>query len=176
MLKLQMAGRLSYYVSNRAEGFDEEDVWAVVKEKKDSKVRKPKESSPASTLRRLPTASRMIPRVNKASFNETKIQQQSAPVNIPDWSHIYRKNPEKGSYGRSCADAADEDDVHHDHDNQDDDEEEEEWIPPHEWIAKKLARTQISSFSVCEGAGRTLKGRDLSKVRNAVLSRTGFLE
>ncbi|KAE8646053.1 hypothetical protein Csa_016442 [Cucumis sativus] len=49
-------------------------------------------------------------------------------------------------------------------------------VPPHELIAKRLARAQISSFSVFEGAGRTLKGRDLSKVRNAVLTKTGFLE
>ncbi|KAI3716551.1 hypothetical protein L1987_67504 [Smallanthus sonchifolius] len=36
-------------------------------------------------------------------------------------------------------------------------------MPPHEWIAQKLTRNQISSFSVCEDAGRTLKGRDLSR-------------
>ena len=62
-----------------------------------------------------------------------------------------------------------------------DDEEEEEneydtKLPPHEFIARRLARSQISSFSVFEGVGRTLKGRDLSEVRNAVLSKTGFLE
>lgn len=51
-------------------------------------------------------------------------------------------------------------------------EECEMTIPPHEWIARKTG----SSFSVCEGAGRTLKGRDLSRVRNAVLTKTGFLE
>lgn len=53
---------------------------------------------------------------------------------------------------------------------------EKEMIPPHEWIARRLARSHISSSSVCEGAGRTLKGRDLSRVRNAVLAKTGFLE
>ncbi|CAM8918440.1 unnamed protein product [Rhodiola kirilowii] len=56
------------------------------------------------------------------------------------------------------------------------DDEEDEMMPPHEWIAKRLARSQISSSSVCEGAGRTLKGRDLSRVRNAVLTKTGFIE
>ncbi|CAN4097183.1 unnamed protein product [Withania somnifera] len=49
-------------------------------------------------------------------------------------------------------------------------------MPPHEWLAKRLGRRQISSFSVCEGVGRTLKGRDLSRVRNAILTKTGFLE
>lgn len=65
-------------------------------------------------------------------------------------------------------------------DRKEEEEEEEEGIenrvPPHELIAKRLARAQISSFSVFEGVGRTLKGRDLSKVRNAVLNKTGFLE
>ncbi|KAH7569483.1 hypothetical protein ACOSP7_012901 [Xanthoceras sorbifolium] len=71
---------------------------------------------------------------------------------------------------------------HHSHghhgDGDDDDNEDgnDGTVPPHEWLAKKLARSQISSFSVCEGIGRTLKGRDLSKVRNAILTKTGFLE
>lgn len=63
-----------------------------------------------------------------------------------------------------------------DDDDDDDGEDEDDMIPPHEWIARKLARSQISSFSVCEGIGRTLKGRDLSKVRNAILTKTGFIE
>ncbi|KAI3810049.1 hypothetical protein L1987_19656 [Smallanthus sonchifolius] len=83
------------------------------------------------------------PRTNNSDIESRILQQQSAPVNIPD-----------------CYD----DD---DHGNM---------MPPHEWIAQKLARNQISSFSVCEGAGRTLNGRDLSRVRNAVLTKTGFLE
>jgi hypothetical protein len=36
-----------------------------------------------------------------------------------------------------------------------------------------LARQQARA-SVVEGAGRTLKGRDMSRVRDAVWSRTGF--
>jgi hypothetical protein len=31
-----------------------------------------------------------------------------------------------------------------------------------------------ASFSVREGAGRTLKGRDLRRVRNAIWEKTGF--
>ncbi|CAD5171230.1 unnamed protein product [Musa acuminata subsp. malaccensis] len=31
-------------------------------------------------------------------------------------------------------------------------------------------------FSVLKGAGRTLKGRDLRRVRNVVLQKTGFLD
>ncbi|XP_021719711.1 uncharacterized protein LOC110687374 [Chenopodium quinoa] len=60
--------------------------------------------------------------------------------------------------------------------NDDGDDDDDDMVPPHEYLAKKLARSQISSFSVYEGIGRTLKGRDLSKVRNAILTKTGFLE
>ncbi|ESQ37496.1 hypothetical protein EUTSA_v10002696mg [Eutrema salsugineum] len=45
-------------------------------------------------------------------------------------------------------------------------------FPPHEY----LARTRIASFSVHEGVGRTLKGRDLSRVRNAIFKKTGVLD
>ncbi|CAI0540623.1 unnamed protein product [Linum tenue] len=37
-----------------------------------------------------------------------------------------------------------------------------------------MVRTRIASFSVHEGVGRTLKGRDLSRVRNAIWEKTGF--
>ncbi|KAL6657956.1 hypothetical protein ACP70R_005736 [Stipagrostis hirtigluma subsp. patula] len=43
------------------------------------------------------------------------------------------------------------------------------WVPPHVLVARRQARA-----SVVEGAGRTLKGRDMSRVRDAVWSRTGF--
>nr|BAJ98250.1 predicted protein [Hordeum vulgare subsp. vulgare] len=45
-------------------------------------------------------------------------------------------------------------------------------VPPHEIVARRAA----SHSSVLEGAGRTLKGRDLRRVRNAVLRRTAFLD
>ncbi|KAL5205770.1 hypothetical protein ABZP36_033979 [Zizania latifolia] len=45
-------------------------------------------------------------------------------------------------------------------------------VPPHEIVARRAA----AHNSVLEGAGRTLKGRDLRRVRNAVLRRTGFLD
>ncbi|XP_043689141.1 uncharacterized protein LOC122640083 [Telopea speciosissima] len=189
-----MAGRYNFFNAGsgvrsiRGEEFEEEDVWSVAMDINNftGKVRKPKleKSSVSSspTVRRLPSASRMIPKTNNSSESqEAKVMQQySAPVNIPDWSKIYRKNPKKEAddsfgYGGSTVRYGggfegingDSDDANDDH---------EDLIPPHEWIAKKLAMTQISSFSVCEGVGRTLKGRDLSKVRDAVLTRTGFIE
>ncbi|XP_047309231.1 uncharacterized protein LOC124912632 [Impatiens glandulifera] len=64
----------------------------------------------------------------------------------------------------------------YDYDYDEEGEEEEMVLPPHEFLARKLERSQISSFSMCEGVGRTLKGRDLSKLRNSILIQTGFLE
>ncbi|KAJ4971345.1 hypothetical protein NE237_004444 [Protea cynaroides] len=88
----------------------------------------------------------------------------SLPVNIPDWSKIlkedYRGNSRRGIDG--------------DFDDDDDDDGEESRIPPHEFLARQLARNGVASFSVHEGIGRTLKGRDLSKVRNAIWEKTGF--
>ncbi|KAJ9184286.1 hypothetical protein P3X46_004029 [Hevea brasiliensis] len=82
----------------------------------------------------------------------------SLPVNIPDWSKIYM-------------------DHHHDHgqDDYDDDDhggddDEEGRVPPHEY----LIRRRGASFSVHEGKGRTLKGRDLRQVRNAIWEKVGF--
>ncbi|KAL2496333.1 hypothetical protein Fot_40090 [Forsythia ovata] len=156
--------------SLRNEEFQEEDVWGVFKERNefDTKVNSFQEG--AFTSKSQPTAAWMIPRANKnqnPSSHEPKVIQNSAPVNIPDWSKIYGTGSKINGhdFARSSREI-------------DDDEEDDEGdiTPPHEWIARKLARSQISSFSVCEGIGRTLKGRDLSSVRNAVLTKTGFLE
>ncbi|KAK4275453.1 hypothetical protein QN277_018533 [Acacia crassicarpa] len=198
--------------------FEEEEVWDVVNEREKPQYNNKKtkqslsssssSSVPLSVPRPLPSASRMIPRTNSSNnihtstFNsaiiEGKVLQQSAPVNIPDWSKIYninnkikKKQQSKGVSSSGFLQDYDfaEDDEEGDkneqvfikYDDEEDDEEQEDdefdvKLPPHEFIAKRLAKTQISSFSVFEGVGRTLKGRDLSKVRNAVLIKTGFLE
>ncbi|CAI0475251.1 unnamed protein product [Linum tenue] len=60
---------------------------------------------------------------------------------------------------------------------EDDEYEEEEaqgLVPPHVILARRVAGEM--AFSVCTGNGRTLKGRDLSQVRNSILRMTGFLE
>ncbi|XP_016484895.2 protein S40-5-like [Nicotiana tabacum] len=83
----------------------------------------------------------------------------SAPVNVPDWSKIYRV-----------------DSVESFHDSDDGvDDHELEIVPPHEYLARGYGRSRKSTTnSVFEGMGRTLKGRDMSRVRNAVWSQTGF--
>ncbi|KAL3519471.1 hypothetical protein ACH5RR_017620 [Cinchona calisaya] len=82
----------------------------------------------------------------------------SAPVNVPDWSKIYRV-----------------DSVESLHDSDDGADYDQEWIPPHEYLAREHARSRkMAANSVFEGVGRTLKGRDMSRVRDAVWSQTGF--
>lgn len=58
----------------------------------------------------------------------------------------------------------------------DGDDDEEEMLPPHEIVARGSGVSPRTTFSVLEGVGRTLKGRDLRQVRNAVLRKTGFLD
>ncbi|XP_062183698.1 protein S40-4-like [Phragmites australis] len=89
----------------------------------------------------------------------------SLPMNIPDWQKIlgveYRDHysgeweldgDDGDEYGRVGSGGG------------------AVMIPPHElaW------RSRAASLSVHEGIGRTLKGRDLSRVRDAVWKQTGF--
>lgn len=79
--------------------------------------------------------------------------QHSAPVNVPS---MMRKPKRFGQLDGFPEERENEDD--------------EEMLPPHEIVAMKLKSTS----SVLEGVGRTLKGRDLRQVRNAVWRQTGF--
>lgn len=154
--------------------FVEEEVWGLDESSPTKKVYS-KDSSGSSSAWPIPAVPRKIPRANTQTSHEPEgiqavAQGSSAPVDIPDWAKIYQTaNKERGSKNKG-KEAGDE------NDGGDDDDDGGDMIPPHEWLARKLARSQISSFSVCEGRGRTLKGRDLSRVRNAILTKTGFIE
>ncbi|GAB4830857.1 hypothetical protein Ancab_004885 [Ancistrocladus abbreviatus] len=184
------------------EDFEEEDVWGVMEntEISNPKLRKLNESvsfctSSSTSSWSLSSKPRMIPRASNPSKEVNQMvmaKQLSAPMNIPDTRKMHgmmvgsRKmtttsRGEEGSwmvdhgrYGMNGVGNYYEGLDYDDDDGNNDDEE--EIVPPHEYIARRLARSQISSFSVCEGIGRRLKGRDLSKVRNTILRKTGFLE
>lgn len=79
----------------------------------------------------------------------------SAPVKVPDWSKILKVEPVESMH----ADVADGD-------------WESEMVPPHEYVAR--SRNGDGGSSVFLGVGRTLKGRDMRRVRDAVWSQTGF--
>ncbi|KAF3606400.1 hypothetical protein DY000_02045016 [Brassica cretica] len=84
----------------------------------------------------------------------------SAPVNVPDWSKIYRVNS-----------------VESIHESEEEEDEESGMMPPHEYLAKSQKRRSRKSgggASVLEGVGKTLKGRELRRVRDAIWSQTGF--
>ncbi|RDX81390.1 hypothetical protein CR513_37941, partial [Mucuna pruriens] len=164
------------------EDFDEEDVWGVTMERErererdylSPKMRVSKESSSSSSSSawRISTSPRKIPRTNGITLSSLEsdanvVQRSSAPMDIPDWSKIYGK---KG-VEEECVNKLDCGHGDHYHDDYGDDDDGDDMVPPHEWIARKLARSQISSFSVCEGIGRTLKGRDLSKKIISIRSR-----
>ncbi|XP_006645063.1 uncharacterized protein C45G9.4-like [Oryza brachyantha] len=84
---------------------------------------------------------------------------QSAPVNVP--APQFRRLSVEAQMDKA----------------EDDDDDDEEMLPPHEMVARARARdSPMTTFSVLEGAGRTLKGRDLRQVRNAVWRKTGFLD
>jgi|UniRef100_A0A2N9INP0 hypothetical protein len=109
------------------------------------------------------SSSRMIPLIPKPPLDRmplpSSVKYQSAPVNVPLMSRAAAMR------------------TYHEFDdviNDDDDGGDGEMLPPHEIVAR--AQSPMLAFSVLEGAGRTLKGRDLRQVRNAVWRQTGFLD
>ncbi|KAL3519461.1 hypothetical protein ACH5RR_017610 [Cinchona calisaya] len=165
MAEFYTAEKKSLILKKEEEDF-QEDVWGVMKERESStssnlKVKKAAKenslisSASASACKNIPAFPR---RVNNLQ------QQLSAPLNISDdqWSKIYNTSKKSSDTNKNSWD--------------DDLDDDEEMVPPHEFIARRLARNPVVSFSMCEGIGRTLKGRDLSNLRNAILTMTGFLE
>ncbi|GAB4859221.1 hypothetical protein Ancab_010681 [Ancistrocladus abbreviatus] len=148
---------LSMMTSEAALELDESDVWNTT-ESDSSELRRNQHQPPSS---RVPANAKRPSSVAKSRVAATAGGAPSSlPVNIPDWSKILR-DEYKENRPREVEDV------------EDGDKEEwrgGSWVPPHEF----LARTRIASFSVHEGIGRTLKGRDLSRVRNAVWEKIGF--
>lgn len=117
-------------------------------------------SSPPSSARLIPAIPKPKPEFS-LSLPGGKIHHQSAPVNVPVVPQRLRN-----AVGNLA-----------DVDRMVDEGDEEEMLPPHEIVARALGRgSPMTTFSVLEGAGRTLKGRDLRRVRNAVWRQTGFLD
>nr|XP_043610539.1 uncharacterized protein LOC122582237 [Erigeron canadensis] len=111
-----------------------------------------------------PSSSRLIPSIPRPNKHDRDFSasmplkfQQSAPVNVP----MFARKPRTGGGELADVDIGEDD--------------EEEMLPPHEIVARG-SNSPHTTFSVLEGAGRTLKGRDLRLVRNAVWRKTGFLD
>ncbi|GER57721.1 hypothetical protein STAS_35538 [Striga asiatica] len=125
---------------------DESDVWSSTTTRPQS----PEPRKPAARISRSPAA---------ASARRGVGGPASLPVNVPDWSKILKEEYQENRRWDS---------------EEEDAEEGGDRLPPHEFLARQMARTRIASYSVHEGIGRTLKGRDLSRVRNAIWQKTGF--
>uniref|UniRef100_A0A7N0UJD7 Senescence regulator n=1 Tax=Kalanchoe fedtschenkoi TaxID=63787 RepID=A0A7N0UJD7_KALFE len=171
-------------MNNGDEEFEEADVWEAAHDHghdpRSSSNFMMKKSKSSNSFANSSSTKKKAPRSSHESSSTSSMgahhhhhhhhhggqPQSSGPLLAPGWPH--------NSAGLSHRSSSKPDFCNSGYQEQQD-EDEEEMIPPHEFIARRLARTQISA-SVCEGAGRTLKGRDLSRVRNAILTKTGFLE
>ncbi|KAK6138483.1 hypothetical protein DH2020_027803 [Rehmannia glutinosa] len=121
-------------------------------------------SSSSSTSPATSASSRMIniprrPAPPPAPVDRMRLRHQSAPINVPVIPAAMMRRE------RELEDIVSEE------------EEEEEGavrLPPHEVVAAR--DSPLLACSVLEGAGRTLKGRDLRQVRNAIWRKTGFID
>lgn len=123
--------------------------------------------SPASvaTARMIPTGVSVKSRSSEEYSGSARMYHRSAPVNVPPWSKSNQTSMKSQLMVNPGLEEV-----------EDDDENDEERLPPHEITAREYAMSQMTTFSMCEGLGRTLKGRDQSRVRNAVWRQTGFLD
>ncbi|XP_057459055.1 protein S40-7-like [Lotus japonicus] len=120
------------------------------------------QKAPVSVSVPVPSSSRPIPRprTDRTPTSPARFHQ-SAPVNVPVMSPGMMKAARRRlESDEDEGDAAAEE------------EDGEMMLPPHELVARNSA---VLACSCLEGVGRTLKGRDLRRVRNAVLRQTGFL-
>lgn len=142
--------------------FEESDIWSSNSNSNTvSALDQPKKSIPMRDPKKLGNRKMSVQAERTTS---SKATSASLPVNIPDWSKIL-KDDYKGQRRRES-----DDDFEDEDDYDDDDDEESQRMPPHEYLARKRG----ASLSVHEGIGRTLKGRDLRRVRNAIWKKTGF--
>ncbi|KAL6546755.1 hypothetical protein OROMI_022476 [Orobanche minor] len=146
------------------EDYQEEDVWGGLMWRKGSsscRIRKSRSGPMISAWR-----SATIPRSASAAAGLKDLRtarKGSSPVELPGRSRIPKEEPKNTWWdddGDDYIDTCGDDD---------------EMVPPHEFLARRIRTSQVA-YSMCEGIGRTLKGRDLCNLRNAILAKTGFLE
>ncbi|XP_038697311.1 uncharacterized protein LOC119995024 [Tripterygium wilfordii] len=117
------------------------------------------ESLQLETKKSIPTSrsKKNLRKIDKQDRAHTAMSS-SLPVKVPDWSKILKEDRSRNHQNRGS------------YDEEDNNSDQEDRIPPHEY----LERVRGASLSVHEGIGRTLKGRDLCRVRNAIWQKTGF--
>ncbi|XP_047309177.1 uncharacterized protein LOC124912579 [Impatiens glandulifera] len=134
--------------------FDESDLWNSSNQSSSESLNAIAGNHPSSSSRKK----------KPLAFKHSEVgQAASLPINVPDWSKIL-----KHEYREKRRFDSDEDE-----DGGDGGGDEDDMIPPHEFLAKQKQGRRVA-FSVYEGIGRTLKGRDLSRIRDAIWEKTGF--
>ncbi|CAK9141312.1 unnamed protein product [Ilex paraguariensis] len=103
------------------------------------------------------SSSRLIPTIPKRPplDRQSSLRFQSAPVNVPVTSEAMLRNRRVREF----------DDIADDVDDNNGD-----MLPPHEVVGSR--QSPMLACSVLEGVGRTLKGRDMRQVRNAIWRQT----
>ncbi|KAL1567750.1 hypothetical protein AAHA92_03196 [Salvia divinorum] len=139
-----------------AEDLQEEDVWAMINSNSSSKTIGNLNERNLSS----PSFAWHVGGSGEESPSPPRVSRHrcSALVDIPGLSKIIKKRSKRNNNDTRL---------------DEDEDGDGEVAPPHEVLARRLERTRIASHSMCEGVGRTLKGRDL---RNAILTNTGFIE
>ncbi|ESW17209.1 hypothetical protein PHAVU_007G220200 [Phaseolus vulgaris] len=145
--------------------FDEAELWNHHSSAADHS----KKGLPSSGSRSVPKrASRNNSNKVDGGGRDRVPSASSLPVNIPDWSKILKEDYK--DHPRWESDDEEEEEENFDGDERNQGQGLRTRVPPHEY----LARTRGASLSVHEGIGRTLKGRDLRSVRNAIWKKVGF--
>ncbi|KAK2655584.1 hypothetical protein Ddye_008636 [Dipteronia dyeriana] len=119
--------------------------------------RKPSVSSSSTSSKLIPSIPKP-PLVERSQSMPPRKFQHSAPMNVPVLSIAMAKQRNSKFFELN------------------EDDGDDEMLPPHEIVARGSGMSPKTTFSVLEGVGRTLKGRDLRQVRNAVFRQTGFLD
>lgn len=154
-----VSGDLDRKVSNRQAFGEPERNGILVALSDNRKPNRPvlnRKPSISSTARVIPAIPKPPQERDYSQSMPARKFQQSVPVNVPMMQRKARNS--------ELADV----DI--------DLDEEEEMLPPHEIVARGSGNAPATTSSVLEGVGRTLKGRDLRLVRNAVWRQTGFLD
>ncbi|KAJ4705304.1 Senescence regulator [Melia azedarach] len=104
-------------------------------------------SSSASSSKMIPTIPKPPQMERSQSMPNNRKYQHSAPMNVPLLSIAMAKQRNSRFF------------------ELDEEEADDEMLPPHEIVARGSGVSPKTTFSVLEGVGRTLKGRDLRQCR-----------
>lgn len=136
----------------------EDEVWSVTKTTEGSKSNKNSKTrnkvSPACAWRSAVAISSKGGDQAEDSAADFVPQHSSASIDIPDWSKTLKMKPKENLWDDdddACdypnvheSDDGDQRKTHHIKNDDDDNEDDDKMVPPHEYLARKLASTQMT--------------------------------